>query len=95
MNSMPISSLTPLLPTIKIIQLNCNKKESTVHGLLNICFNDTNLLLLQEPWWAQISSNSIKGLVSHRVWTPILPTTVQSIDNSHYMLWLTSDLVLA
>ena len=71
----------PLSPTIKIIQLNCNKKGSTVHGLLNTCFNDADLLLLQEPWWAQISPNGTKGSVGHRAWTPILPTTTQSIDD--------------
>ena len=81
MNNMPTSSPTPLSPTIKIIQLNCNKKGSTVHGLLNTCFNDTDLHLLQESWWAQISPNGIKGLVGHRAWTPILPTTTQSTDN--------------
>jgi len=79
MNSMPISSPTPLSPTIEIIQLNCNKKGNTVHGLLNTCFNNANLL--QEPWWAQISSNGTKGLVDYREWTPILPTTTQSIDD--------------
>ena len=46
MNSMPILSPTLLSLTIKIIQLNCNKKGSTVHGLLNTCFNDVDLLLL-------------------------------------------------
>ena len=81
MNSTPTSSPTPLSPTIKIIQLNCNKKGSTVHGLLNTCFNDADLLLLQEPWWAQISPNGTKGPVGHRAWTPILPTTTQSIDD--------------
>ena len=78
---MPTSFPTPLLPTIRIIQLNCNKKGSTIHGLLNIYFNDTDLLLLQEPCWAQISSNSTKGLVGHRALIPILPTTIQSIDD--------------
>ena len=81
MNNTPISSPTPLSPTIKIIQLNCNKKGSTVHGLLNTCFNDADLLLLQESWWAQISPNGTKEPVGHRVWTPILPTTTQSTDN--------------
>ena len=33
------------------------------------------------PWWAQISSNGTKGLVDYREWTPILPTTTQSIDD--------------
>ena len=50
MNSMPTSFFTLLLPTIKIIQLNCNKKESTIHGLFNTCFNNTDLFLFQEPW---------------------------------------------
>jgi len=81
MNSTPISFPTPLSPTIKIIQLNCNKKGSAVHGLLNTCFNDTDLLLFQKLWWAQISPNSTKGPVGHRAWTPILPTTTQSIDD--------------
>ena len=80
MNSTPTSSPTPLSPTIRIIQLNCNKKGSAVHGLLNTCFNDADLLL-QEPWWAQISPNSTKGPVGHRAWTPILSTTTQSIDD--------------
>ena len=81
MNNTPTSSPTPLLPTIKIIQLNCNKKGSTVHGLLNTCFNDVDLLLLQKPWWAQISPNGTKRPVGHRTWTLILPTTTQSTDN--------------
>ena len=81
MNSMPISFPTPLSPTIKIIQLNCNKKRSAVHGLLNTCFNDADLLLFQEPWWAQISPNDTKRLVGHRTWTPILPTMTQSIND--------------
>ena len=78
---MPPSSPTPLSPTIKIIQLNCNKKGNTVHGLLNTCFNDTDLLLLQKPWWAQISPNGTKEPVGHRAWTLILPTTTQSTDD--------------
>ena len=81
MNNMPTSSPTPLSPTIKIIQLNCNKKGNTVHGLLNTCFNDADLLLLQEPWWAQISPNGTKRPVGHRAWTLILPTTTQSTDD--------------
>jgi len=76
---MPISSPTSLLLTIKIIQLNCNKKGSTVHGLLNTYFNDADLLLLQKLWWAQISPNGIKGPVSHRVWTQSYP--LQSTDD--------------
>ena len=90
MNSMPISFPTPLSPTIKIIQLNCNKKRSAVHGLLNTCFNDADLLLFQEPWWAQISPNDTKRLVGHRTWTPILPTMTQSIDDPppHVMAYL-------
>jgi len=81
MNSTPTSSPTPLSPTIKIIQLNCNKKGSAVHGLFNTYFNDADLLLLQEPWWAQISPNGTKGPVGYRAWTPILPTMTQSIDD--------------
>ena len=48
MNSMPILFFTLLLSTIKIIQLNCNKKGSTAYSFLNTYFNNTNLLLLQE-----------------------------------------------
>ena len=81
MNNMPISSPISLLLTIKIIQLNCNKKGSTIHSLLNIYFNNTDLFLLQKPQQAQISPNSTKGLVDHRAWTPILPTTTQSTND--------------
>ena len=48
MNNIPTSSPTSLSPTIKIIQLNCNKKGSTIYGLFNTYFNNTDLLL-QEP----------------------------------------------
>ena len=50
--------------TVNII-INYNKKGSTVHGLLNTCFNDTDLLL-QKPQCAQISLNCIKGPVCYK-----------------------------
>jgi len=41
-NNLPIKPVT-------IIQLNYNKKEYTIHALLNEHQHDTDILLLQEP----------------------------------------------
>ncbi|KAF9443188.1 hypothetical protein P691DRAFT_680018 [Macrolepiota fuliginosa MF-IS2] len=76
----PLSPTHSTLP-VRIIQLNCNKKGSAIHMLLNKALNNADILLLKEPWWSRISPNDMQGPVGHRAWIPILPTTSQKPDD--------------
>jgi len=75
---------------VTVIQLNCNKKEYTIHTLLNKHQHDTDILLLQEPRWGHIGTgiqgNNIKEPIGHSSWIPILSYIAFNLDD-HYHKW--------
>lgn len=62
MNIQPSRQETTRL--IRIIQLNTNRRNSTVHALLNDASteNTFDIALITEPWWGNIESG-IEGPV--------------------------------
>jgi len=76
MSSTPISNTTASYSQIKVLQLNCNRKPTATHGLLNEQLDKADILLLQEPQWAKISPDRKKSPIGHNAWTPILPFNI-------------------
>ena len=73
MNSTTIRTMLASHSQIKVLQLNCNRKPTVIHELLNKQFDKADILLLQEPSWSRISPDGKKEPIGHNSWTPILP----------------------
>ena len=87
------SSNDLLAKPVTVIQLNCNKKEYTIHALLNKHQYDTDILLLQELIWGCIGTgiqeNDIKGPIGYSSWIPILPYIAFNLDDRYHKWSLT------
>ncbi|KZT65666.1 hypothetical protein DAEQUDRAFT_768721 [Daedalea quercina L-15889] len=63
---------------IRILQLNANTQNSTIHALLNTATDEdsADIVLITEPWWGNIGGDK-QGPVSEAAasWTPILPVS--------------------
>jgi endonuclease/exonuclease/phosphatase family metal-dependent hydrolase len=67
---------------LKVLQLNANKSNLTMHMLLTQEAETTDIILFQEPWSGQIGGTirdnnanleSVQGTVQHPSWIPFLP----------------------
>ena len=73
------TTTNPTLTTapIRFLQLNINRLPTATHAILNERIRDTDILLLLEPRWARIGTdtngNPIIGPIGHQAWTPLLP----------------------
>ena len=72
MNSTTIRTMLISYSQIKVLQLNCNRKPTVIHGLLNEQFDKTDILLLQEPSQSRISPDGRKGPIGYNSQTLIL-----------------------
>ena len=67
---------------IKVLQLNCNRKPTVIHRLLNEQFDKADILFLQEPSQSRISLDGRKGPIGHSSQTPILSVNTYKLGDS-------------
>jgi hypothetical protein len=60
----------PAQSPIRIASVNMRKRNAVTHALLN-SDNDTNLFLLQEPWFNKIGTASVTEPVIRQIDAPI------------------------
>jgi len=82
MNSTTSRAMPTLYLQIKVLQLNCNRKPTVIHRLLNEQFDKADILLLQELLWSRISPDRRKGSIGHNSWTPIPSVNTYEPGNS-------------